>query len=118
MNKEMPRVRSTLWYLTILFPLLRPPSPISGFSASTTPLKVFVCTDTQCEVDGAFDTIAQLESRGIEPCEMGCPGCCGRGPIVQIDDGNDYESYEEVKPDSDILELIVSIAEGSVARRA
>ena len=37
---------------------------------------------------------------------------------MQIDDGNDYESYEEVKPDSDILELIVSIAEGSVARRA
>ena len=78
------------------------------------PVKVFVCTDSACEEDGCFATIAALEAKGLEPDEMGCPGCCGRGPIVQVDyDGTDYDNIEGVKADNkEAISAVVKLASG------
>mmetsp|Transcript_29221 Transcript_29221/g.49258 ORF Transcript_29221/g.49258 Transcript_29221/m.49258 type:complete len:155 (+) Transcript_29221:75-539(+) len=54
--------------------------------------KISVCTDLACEQQGAYETLDALRAAvRQDPCgissvgEMGCPGRCGSGPIVEIE---------------------------------
>jgi len=58
--------------------------------------KISVCTDLACEEQGAYETIDELRCAGIRVNEIGCPGRCGSGPVVEVessDGGFDYIEF-------------------------
>lgn len=74
--------------------------------------KVFVCTDTACEQDGAYELIKAMETAGVLTCEMGCPGRCGLGPIIRIEQNANFEVVEGVKLGSVELGKVISLLTG------
>ncbi len=69
------------------------------------PTRVHCCTSTGCQAANSLGVKKNLEtavdrnglSDRVEVVGVGCMGCCGRGPLVQIDPENLV--YEEVTPD-------------------
>jgi len=80
--------------------------------------KVSVCTDLACEQQGAYDKLEDLRAALRKTPradiasvnEMGCPGRCGKGPIVEIESNSgDVVVVEDVRS----AEAIHAILEGS-----
>jgi hypothetical protein len=80
--------------------------------------KVSVCTDMACEQQGAYDTLEDLRAALRKTPradiasvnEMGCPGRCGNGPIIEIaSKSGDVMIVEDVKS----AEAVQEILEGS-----
>ncbi len=84
-------------------------------SPASPPRTVFVCTDKACEMQGAFAALAALRDRGVPAREMGCPGRCGLGPVVGVEEGECFDLVERADADSETLE---QVARGGVAPTA
>lgn len=66
-------------------------------------IRVHCCTSTGCRAANSLEVLRTLQNTvdeqelgdRVEVVGVGCMGFCGRGPLVQIDPGDDL--YEEVK---------------------
>ena len=87
--------------------------------AKQKPMRVHCCTSTGCRAAQSLEVMTNLRNAvidqdlgdRIEVVGVGCMGFCGRGPLVQVDPGNDL--YEEVKPEE--AASIISACNGGSA---
>mmetsp|Transcript_22315 Transcript_22315/g.50456 ORF Transcript_22315/g.50456 Transcript_22315/m.50456 type:complete len:151 (-) Transcript_22315:418-870(-) len=71
--------------------------------------KLSVCTDLSCELQGALETLERMRAAGLKVSEMGCPGKCGNGPVVSVEDETgDFVLLEEIAEGSQALEAVIN----------